>query len=117
MSLTITIDGLDELQAKLEAMGPNIQTFVDSSVQSTADIMVSSMQSSAPVDTGFLEGNISITAQIPGAAQVASLAYYSVFQEFGTRYQSGTPFFFDNAYMAFDQFATDFETFCQTLLA
>ena len=48
----------------------------------------------APVDTGFLKNNIvAITSDWPNmTTKIHSQSAYSGFQEFGSRYQSGTPF-------------------------
>lgn len=47
----------------------------------------------APVDTGRLRNSISHEiAQDEGAVYIGTNVEYAPYQEFGTRYQSGTPF-------------------------
>ena len=65
-------------------------------VKNTVKLNGSEMHSSAmkysPVDTGFLRRNIKYNTEDSGfTARVASEAEYAPYQEYGTRYQSGTP--------------------------
>lgn len=65
-------------------------------VKNTVRLNGSEMHSSAmkysPVDTGFLRRNIKYSTEDSGfTARVASEAEYAPYQEYGTRYQAGTP--------------------------
>lgn len=54
--------------------------------------MQASMARKAPVDTTNLKRNIKIVIQDDGfTAKVSSEAEYAPYQEYGTRYQNGTP--------------------------
>lgn len=49
----------------------------------------------APVDTGRLRGSITHAMGVDGQgvfADIGTDVEYAIYQEFGTRYQSGTPF-------------------------
>jgi len=98
MTLTLTITGIEDLISRIEAISPNLATSALTALQESADAMVSEMKSSAPVDTGFLRDNIMITNQNSYAIQVSSLAYYSVFIEFGTSRMAAQPFFLNAVY-------------------
>lgn len=97
MTLSVTITGIDELITRVNAIPQNLATASLQALQQSADAMVSAMQSSCPVDTGFLRDNIMITNQNSYAIQVSSLAYYSIFIEFGTYKMSPEPFFLSAA--------------------
>lgn len=61
-------------------------------VQMNGAEMQGSMSRKAPVDTSNLKRNIKITILDDGfTARVSSEAEYAPYQEYGTRYQSGTP--------------------------
>ena len=60
----------------------------------------------APVDTGFLRNNIA--SRYEGMSGIVhSQAAYSFFQEYGTRYQSGTPFMRPALMFIYPQFRKD----------
>lgn len=63
--------------------------------QKTAQDVVEIAQSLAPVDTGFLRDSIHTE---PGedefTTNIVVGASYGIYQEFGTRFQPGTPFLF-----------------------
>lgn len=55
----------------------------------------------APVDTGYLQQNIKSSVESSDGITVGTVdsgADYSVYQEYGTRYQSGTPYIRHNFY-------------------
>ena len=65
-------------------------------VKNTVKLNGSEMHSSAmkysPVDSGFVRRNIKYNTEDSGfTARVASEAEYAPYQEYGTRYQAGTP--------------------------
>jgi HK97 gp10 family phage protein len=97
MTLSVNITGISELQARVDAIPQKLAAASLQALQQSADAMVSQMKSSCPVDTGFLRDNIMITNQNEFAIQVSSLAYYSIFIEFGTYKMGGQPFFLDAA--------------------
>jgi HK97 gp10 family phage protein len=104
--MSVTITGVDELISKLNRISQGMQTMVTQQVNESAQQMVSDMKGEAPVRTGFLRDNISVSGSNEIAAQVSSLAYYSIYLEMGTWKMSPRPFFFGNAAKGFDNFAT-----------
>lgn len=60
----------------------------------------------APVDTGFLKNNI--VSRYEGMSGIVhSQAGYSAYQEYGTRYQSGTPFMRPGLQFIYPKFQKD----------
>lgn len=77
------------LSAKIKA-GMN----VDEVVKRNAAEMQEKAQRYAPVDTGFLKRNINLSfggGLTDYSGQVSGDANYDGYQEYGTRYQPGTP--------------------------
>lgn len=93
MSLSFNVEGIQEFQAIINRLTERLPQAAFEVISQAADRMVSDARSFAPVRTGFLRDNISITNQNAYAIQVSSLAYYSVFVEFGTRFMQPEPFF------------------------
>lgn len=93
MSLSFTIGGIQEFQATINRLTERLPQAAFTIISQAADKMVSDARSFAPVRTGFLRDNISITNQNSYAIQVSSVAYYSVFVEFGTVHMQPEPFF------------------------
>lgn len=60
-------------------------------VRKAARDLKSHAQRLAPVDTGHLRSDIHTRAETELSSVVESLADYAVFQEYGTRFQPGTP--------------------------
>ncbi len=84
------IRGTDELSKALKELGK--LDGVRNVVKKHGAQMQSSSQRFAPVDTGFLKQNIKLYIEDGGlTARVKSEADYAVYQEYGTRFQSGTP--------------------------
>lgn len=93
MSLKFTIEGIEQFQATINRLTERLPQAGFEVISQAADRMVSDAKSFAPVRTGFLRDNIMITNQNAYAIQVSSLAYYSIFVEFGTRFMQPEPFF------------------------
>jgi HK97 gp10 family phage protein len=93
MTLTFTITGIEEFQQKINLLTEKLPAAAFEVISQAADKMVSDAKSFAPVRTGFLRDNISITNQNSYAIQVSSVAYYSAFVEFGTSKMQPEPFF------------------------
>lgn len=98
------LEGARELNRALNNFG----TFKDKTKRIVAENgaeMQQKTQEYAPVDTGYLKRNVSLTIGSDGnSATVESKTgegkdNYAVYQEFGTRFQSGTP----HVKPAFDQ--------------
>lgn len=92
--IKIDLIGFEKLGVKLEKM-IDAEVKVKEVVKKNGAEMNEKIQRYAPVDTGTLKRNISIQIKNNGlTAEVNSgPTEYSVYQEYGTRYQSGTPHF------------------------
>lgn len=91
MKVKIDFVGLDPLE-KFIKRKLDIEKSIKATVRKDTGTMQERAQRYAPVDTGHLkrEINAKITDnQLTGT--VSSDAEYAVYQEYGTRYQSGTP--------------------------
>lgn len=84
------IRGTEELSRAIRELGK--LDGVRNVVKKHGAQMQSTSQRLAPVDTGFLKQNIKLYVEDGGlTARVKSEADYAVYQEYGTRFQSGTP--------------------------
>lgn len=84
------IRGADVLIGKLKE-NANMDD-VKNAVKLNGSEMHKAAQRYAPVDTGYLRRNINYYSEDNGfTARVKSGAEYAGYQEFGTRYQPGTP--------------------------
>lgn len=61
-------------------------------VAKTAADVEGAAKAFAPVDTGYLRSSIQAQSTGQLSAVINAGADYAVFQEYGTRYQTGTPF-------------------------
>lgn len=88
----MNIKGVEELARALRK-GADIRD-VANAVKVNGAEMHAKAQRYAPVDTGNLKRGIKLTMSDGGftATVDANDISYSVYQEYGTRYQSGTPF-------------------------
>lgn len=91
VKVNFQLKGADRLASKLLSAGPKAKEQTNRVAKNTAEKGASIAQRYAPKDTRFLMNNI-ITSYDGGNAVIHSRAHYSGFQEFGTRYQTGTPF-------------------------
>lgn len=60
-------------------------------IRNNTERLKASAQSKAPVDTGFLKNHITSSYPDRLEGRVKSGAAYSGYQEYGTRFQTGTP--------------------------
>ena len=93
--MPFTIEGLQQFKiwiVKARGASEKAQTKI---LQQLVNESVQHMQSSAPVDTGFLRSNISGQVTGKSSAMVQSTAFYSGFVNFGTRYMNAQPYFSD----------------------
>lgn len=89
MNNVLDIYNLEVLRERLVANAalPALQNIV----RASGERLQSLAKGFAPVDTGFLRDNISLTLDSGGfKAVISSQAPYAVFQEFGTRHMPGT---------------------------
>jgi len=94
-SISVAIKGLDGLKSKLLNLLPKVREGTRQAVAETALLIESDAKLFAPVDTGRLRASIHAEIASDGLrATVIAEANYSVFVEFGTRYQRAQPFLF-----------------------
>lgn len=97
MKVTVKFDGIDEL-AKGLARRAVLTTVVTQVVRSNTGKMQERAMRYAPVDTGHLKRSITadildagLTGVVESDARNSYGDNYAVYQEYGTRYQPGTP--------------------------
>lgn len=81
----IEVTGLKELQKKLGKIPENIRVEVDAEMAATANEFVNRAVAMAPVDVGFIKGQITFERIGEMNYEVVSGASYSPFLEFGTK--------------------------------
>ena len=90
MAKVLSINGTDKLVGKLKR-NANLDD-VKNIVKLNGSKMLEKAERYAPNDTGFLERHINYYPEDNGfTAKVASEAQYAPYQEWGTRFQTGTP--------------------------
>jgi len=93
MNVTVTLEGQAEFDAKIAAIiskasGPGLQA----ALMEGGKLIETAAKGFAPVDTGRLRSSINTEAQGENTVIVAPHVDYAIYQEFGTKNQSGTPF-------------------------
>ena len=93
MKITCTVIGDEDFNRKImllaaKADGPALQN----ALMEGGAIIETACKGFAPVDTGRLRASITHEAQGDKTVIIAPHVDYAVYQEFGTKYQSGTPF-------------------------
>jgi HK97 gp10 family phage protein len=87
---SLSVKGVDQLVGKLKR-NANLND-VKNIVKMNGSEMQRKAKRFAPVDTGNLERNIQLYIENNGfTAKTVSEAEYAGYQEYGTRYQPGTP--------------------------
>lgn len=89
MRMRVDIKGVAELHAALVKGASVVQDLEKTIVKNGSEMQQSAMRY-APVDTGFLKRNVTLGGDSL-TAEVESTADYAPYQEYGTRYQPGTP--------------------------
>lgn len=82
--------GLQQAVVKLGQATDKQKQLVEASLKNNTEQMKAKAIAKAPVDTGFLKGQIT-TSYAPLEGTVIDGANYAGYQEYGTRFQSGTP--------------------------
>lgn len=97
MKLSVSIDGIEGLTNKLTKL-VEVTAKAQTVVRKNGGQMQESTQRYAPVDTGHLKREVSLnltdgnlTAVVESRAIASNGHNYAFYQEFGTRYQPGTP--------------------------
>jgi hypothetical protein len=82
--VSIQVEGLDKLKKQLGNLPENVVQEVDAEMSSTANEFVNRAVIAAPVDTGFLKGEITFTRLSEMNYEIVSGARYSAYLEWGT---------------------------------
>jgi HK97 gp10 family phage protein len=93
VSIEIELEGATEAASRLDSLANSITREIASALQEAANIFVQNAQANAPVDTGFMRDNITITESSDTSITITSEAGYSGFVEYGTRKMDSQPFF------------------------
>jgi HK97 gp10 family phage protein len=93
VNINITLEGQAEFDSKIQAIiskasGPGLQA----ALMEGGKLIETAAKGFAPVDTGRLRSSINTEAQGENTVIVAPHVDYAMYQEFGTKNQSGTPF-------------------------
>ena len=105
-NFNIELKGDLELLAVLNKSNSQIHNATMKALKNNTEKTMQQAKKNAPVDTGFLKNNI-VTRYEDMSGIVHSQSAYSGFQEFGTRYQSGTPFIRPALMFIYPQFRKD----------
>ena len=105
----LKLEGDLALMIALEKSNREIRSAAWKALKNNTENGMQQAKKHAPVDTGFLKNNIvAITSDWPNmTTKIHSQSAYSGFQEFGTRYQSGTPFMRPALMFIYPQFRKD----------
>ena len=105
-NFSVELKGDLELLAVLNKSGSQIHSATMKVLKNNTEKTMQQAKKNAPVDTGFLKNNI--VSRYEGMSGIVhSQSAYSGFQEFGTRYQSGTPFMRPALMLIYPQFRKD----------
>ena len=106
---SLKLEGDLEMMATLEKSSREIRSAAWKVLKNNTENGTQQAKRYAPVDTSFLKNNIvAITSDWPNmTTKIHSQSSYSGFQEFSTRYQSGTPFMRPALMFIYPQFRKD----------
>jgi hypothetical protein len=85
VELEIHVQGLDDLQRKLESLGPALQNHVHEGLVEGGVSLENTGKSFAPRRSGYLESTV-FARVIGWILRFGATALYTHFQEFGTRF-------------------------------
>ena len=105
-NFSVELKGDLELLAVLNKSNSQIRNATMRALKNNTEKTMQQAKKNAPVDTGFLKNNI-VTRYEDMSGIIHSQSAYSGFQEFGTRYQSGTPFMRPALNFIYPQFQKD----------
>ena len=105
----LKLEGDLALMIALEKSNREIRSAAWKALKNNTENGMQQAKKYAPVDTSFLKNNIvAITSDWPNmTTKIHSQAGYSGYQEYGTRYQSGTPFMRPALNFIYPQFQKD----------
>jgi len=85
VEMEMHIEGLPELQEKLNQLDEGMKRNVQDAMQFEAEVMKNTARAGCPVRTGRLRDSIFAKVE-DWIATLGAMAPYAVYQEFGTRY-------------------------------
>ena len=105
-NFSVELKGDLELLAVLNKSNSQIHNATMKALKNNTEKTMQQAKKNAPVDTGFLKNNI--VSRYEGMSGIVhSQAGYSGYQEYSTRYQSGTPFMRPALNFIYPQFQKD----------
>ena len=89
--MSVEWHGAERLTMAIRGASPKAMEQSSQVIRNNTERLKASAKTKAPVDTGFLKNHI--TSSYPNRLEghVKSEAAYSGYQEYGTRFQTGTP--------------------------
>ncbi len=93
LGINYRVTGLEETKSRFDAIKESAKSFTNQELSKISEELITDMQTTCPVDTGFLRDNIEQSNSSTTAIQVASRADYSIYVEMGTRHMQAEPFF------------------------
>lgn len=91
MPTSVTLTGFKEFEGKLRGLPKALMAEIDGEVQYAARTWEDGAKHDAPVDQGFLSGQITSYKKSQGHYEVASEAEYSAYIEWGTKSRVSVP--------------------------
>ncbi len=92
VEMTIDLQGIAELQRKLDQLDQNMRSHVDKALSIEISKMLTLAQSLAPKRTGFLASTVFAEKTGEWAFKLGAKATYAYFVEFGTRFMKARHF-------------------------
>ncbi|MGQ7336363.1 HK97-gp10 family putative phage morphogenesis protein [Streptococcus suis] len=90
--MKIDWQGVEQLTMVIKGAGSKVREQSAKVVKNNAEKLKSKAQDKAPKDTRFLKDHIKTSYPGELEAKIEAEAAYSGYQEYGTRFQPGTPF-------------------------
>lgn len=91
MPTSITLTGFKEFEAKLKAMSAILKSEIDGETEAAGKFWATRAKQDAPVDIGFLKGQITSRKVRDMESEVTSAANYSAYLEWGTKTRVQVP--------------------------
>ena len=89
--MSVEWHGAERLTMAIRGASPKAMEQSSQVISNNTERLKASAKAKAPVDTGFLKNHITSSYPNRLEGRVKSEAAYSGYQEYGTRFQTGTP--------------------------
>lgn len=89
--MSVEWHGAERLTMAIRGASPKAMEQSSQVIRNNTERLKASAKAKAPVDTGFLKNHITSSYPNRLEGRVKSEAAYSGYQEYGTRFQTGTP--------------------------